>query len=116
MQRGCDGGSVSFEDLVILDSCEHHSDAHVERGANEQGGHDPQGQIPLGVFALLRRSGHGIKTDVAEKNDGAASQHALEAVGHKGMPVDRLDVLRGENNENKDGDQLDPHHDRVRFR
>src|SRR5579885_1220900 len=94
----------------VLKRGEHDGHANVESGADEKGSHDAERQIALGILAFFRCRGDGIKTDIAEEHDSAAGEHALPAIGHEGAPIRRMNVLRRENDENENGEQLDADH------
>ena len=117
--QGDGGGDRQF--LEGDDAGEDEGDEYVEDGAEQKGTKNPEGHVPLGVFALLRRGGHGIEADVGEKDDSGTGEDATPAELTKaagvfrdeGNPVVGIDVGRSAEDEEDDDGELDDDDDVV---
>ena len=70
------GAASSDQRLPRHHAGEHHRDADVEHGADDQRGDDADGHIALRILALFAGGRDRIEADVGEENDGAAGEHA----------------------------------------
>jgi len=62
-------GGWDGEFLEGDDAGEDEGHEYIEDGAEQKGTKNPEGHVPLGVFAFLCRSGDGIEADVGEEDD-----------------------------------------------
>ena len=115
-------GSAAGELVVADHAGEDGADADVEGGADEQGGHDPDRDVTLGVVSLFRMGRDRVEPDEGEEEHAGAGHHsdrqagpdgsehrlaeeaeATPAIGGEGVPVAGVDE------EGADGD--DEHDD-----
>ncbi len=85
-------------------------DGDIEHGADDQRGDDADRQVALRVLAFLGGRRDGVEADVSEEDDGPTGQHARPTVGHKGMPVGRMNEADDGEDEDEDGDEFEAHH------
>ena len=65
------------------------------------------------ILRLLGRRGNRVEADVGEKDDGAAGEHSAEARWRKGHPVALVHQHAAHDEEERNGGNLDGHHDVV---
>ena len=118
---GQGNGSGDGQFLERNDAGEDEGYEYVEDGTEQKGTKNPEGHVPLGVFALLRRGGDGIEADVGEKDDSGTGEDATPAELTKaagvfrdeGNPVVGIDVGRSAEDEEDDDGELDDDDDVV---
>ena len=98
------------------DARQHAGDDDVEGGADDERADDANRQVVRRVLAFLGARRDGIEADVGEEDDGRAAEDARDAERHEGLPVHRVDVWDGEQQEDGDGRELDPDEDAVELR
>src|SRR5260370_19794537 len=68
VQKRFGNGRLDVYILPANHSREHTGDENVQHGADQKGGHNPDGQVPLRLLAFLSGGRNSVKTDVRKKD------------------------------------------------
>ena len=98
------------------DARQHAGDDDVEGRADDERADDADRQVMRGILALFGARRDGVEADVGKEDDGGAAEDARDAERHEGLPVHRVDVRDGQQQEDGDGRELDADEDAVELR
>ena len=103
------------QQLIVLHHARRHcTDDHIDQRADCQSDQNPAWQIALGVDRLFAGGADRIESDVGKEYNGGALMNATPAVRCKRVVVGRIDMHRANDHEQRQHQQFDPNHDRIR--
>lgn len=75
----CTDRSIPVDGIVGDHAHQNYADSDIQHCADHQAADDADGQVALGILALLGAGGDGVESNVREENDTSSGQHSCSS-------------------------------------